>query len=1486
MSFSKAPRQEQLSDLFVQHLSEHKALPDSARVRDLGAEKALIQDYSGRVVYELLQNALDRADSRILVRWDPELSCLEVANDGSPVSAYPGQDPARSDFHALLSLHSSPKAASDSIGNKGVGFRSVFSVTADVEVWSRTTQRSWWGMILTHPATSTPTAATQWSSYEVASFYAPQIVLSAPYELMVRFDDYQTVVRLKGVRPERADTVGGSIRELMRLPLRFLEQRARNPRELTITLETHKLGESPVRVERRIIGDKREIAVAGASLPVTDPVRRDTGLKLDQAHIRVLAYAVESDGIPDRNDVGLYWSYLPTEQGSGFGVHVHADFYLSNSRRNLALRDLTAADELCAADPAGWNRRLLREAAKLIVRDLWHRLEVCQRVDFWALANPEHCQCRDLAAEVGGLLFLGNGDEFAQLVFRTFLTGAGPWPLQRYVDFFVALEAWATYAYHHAGGLVWTRTWNARYQWQRWLLELVEKSGAPILPIVDRSGDDVWGQSVAVARPLVIGKTGAHRRDGDRIYRRSPTLGTTQLIGLPAVVQAQGTYVTAFNPPGANTNELGLHGLLEFSRPEILAQLREGGSETEHRELLLAAVRIAAEEPTMGRGESILMRAIELRSGPAWRLVVDQETPLGRAARNLRNLCVPTLAHGWQPARTVARTGGGPWPRLDEQALEAMFPGANLNAKDSQSVDEVCILIGIGVLPINDTGAIPDFPLQPSSDLGRSILQAWGRDLFPLFQPPCAPSVFKAREQLQGSPWLHADLFDDEVSLGGKIERGVGPGAPYRPLDIWWQTAQRGFRTRLLPRLIIDREDVLPAWANDLRLENPLRAASEPRIKQAMDRLRGAPDAMQDERDLVELYRNLVDGALRIDPPLRVPLLYRHVDNEGRIGNLAWGEGDVEVWHDPGEPVSSALSVFRDVNVWVYRGGTKVQANALGAVHFDPPSPKVNFNSGNQRPELAETLRQAIWRALPDLFAAAALAREHFDHGEAIHRQAVLAVEHYEGVWIEWEFRNKSATRGFDEEGDVFLLPKGGAQRALCFDGNQVPLPECAFPLSELLCDSRAFGALFLNGLYAWANAGNGEQAPPSVIRFRRDHNLGEADIINWRNLLQAARLNPEQVREWRVKVDKVLSRYGQPSGTWEPGMIVTPNTWSHVTGDVGEEALQTELSAELANGQETAALVPKVAFRDIHRQRFLKQWENSQIDYIAAAAELRDSRHWNESLLENLETIGIEKTPISTAEECLFARLQFDPDRAWRARFKLSLDDPLDPGYLAKQFAAGKIPLDHLPTKALDVALRPFTGEPAKTLHASIDGDEWLRRERRKAVGGDRAEKAVLALAVSTAMAWREQDRVSFDRAVDAIKQGLGNEGLKRAADLSTSEAMAEFLYIASYIGNAGFDVLVPEQSESQFLLVEIKRVTHVAGEAVFFLSENERRRAMGYKEKQLQWRLWLVASNNVVTDATGALAKFQSRRAEVAALLADGLQPGEWMLAATIVG
>lgn len=110
----------------------------TSNYRSLGnvAEQTAHQ-YHGRFLVELLQNAHDAlnshdASSRIeiaLVDDDCEHSTLYVANDGKPFS--------HSNFLSLSNFAQSDKKPEESIGNKGLGFRSVLEISLEPRIFSR-----------------------------------------------------------------------------------------------------------------------------------------------------------------------------------------------------------------------------------------------------------------------------------------------------------------------------------------------------------------------------------------------------------------------------------------------------------------------------------------------------------------------------------------------------------------------------------------------------------------------------------------------------------------------------------------------------------------------------------------------------------------------------------------------------------------------------------------------------------------------------------------------------------------------------------------------------------------------------------------------------------------------------------------------------------------------------------------------------------------------------------------------------------------------------------------------------------------------------------------------------------------------------------------------------------------------------------------------------------------------------------------------------
>ena len=96
--------------------------------------------YHGRFLVELIQNAHDALYEKpteealqkieiALIEDEGPYGTLYIANDGQPFT--------ESNFRALSNFGQSDKDPQNSIGNKGIGFRSVLEVTNAPEVYSR-----------------------------------------------------------------------------------------------------------------------------------------------------------------------------------------------------------------------------------------------------------------------------------------------------------------------------------------------------------------------------------------------------------------------------------------------------------------------------------------------------------------------------------------------------------------------------------------------------------------------------------------------------------------------------------------------------------------------------------------------------------------------------------------------------------------------------------------------------------------------------------------------------------------------------------------------------------------------------------------------------------------------------------------------------------------------------------------------------------------------------------------------------------------------------------------------------------------------------------------------------------------------------------------------------------------------------------------------------------------------------------------------------
>ena len=132
------PSEALLNNIRIENLNVYRASPQRLR-EDVGQESQIAQDYRGRLVYELLQNADDAmaaGTASACTRFELTDTDLWVANSGRVLD--------EADIRGLCGISASKKSLQHgqkrraSIGHKGMGFKSVLEITDSPEVFSTT----------------------------------------------------------------------------------------------------------------------------------------------------------------------------------------------------------------------------------------------------------------------------------------------------------------------------------------------------------------------------------------------------------------------------------------------------------------------------------------------------------------------------------------------------------------------------------------------------------------------------------------------------------------------------------------------------------------------------------------------------------------------------------------------------------------------------------------------------------------------------------------------------------------------------------------------------------------------------------------------------------------------------------------------------------------------------------------------------------------------------------------------------------------------------------------------------------------------------------------------------------------------------------------------------------------------------------------------------------------------------------------------------
>lgn len=276
-------------------------------------ERYVAETYSARSFIELLQNADDaKAQRFVVVREGAWLLC---ANDGRAFS--------REDFYSLCRSASSSKQRGQTIGYRGIGFKSVVGVASSVHLLSGDLQATF-SRELTLSCLGSET---------------PAPLIRVPHPLALDKDDpvfavvdklqhsgLNTIFVLGGLD---ADRIQDEFDQFDADYLLFL----RHVREAVLT---GYLNQSYSCERKDIKQSVREVAIAG-------PDRR-SAWRIYHADECDLAFSLDNgEPAPLTSEAAIAHAFLPTLESTGFGIRINADFSTDPSRTRIVFDDATFA---------------------------------------------------------------------------------------------------------------------------------------------------------------------------------------------------------------------------------------------------------------------------------------------------------------------------------------------------------------------------------------------------------------------------------------------------------------------------------------------------------------------------------------------------------------------------------------------------------------------------------------------------------------------------------------------------------------------------------------------------------------------------------------------------------------------------------------------------------------------------------------------------------------------------------------------------------------------------------------------------------------------------------------------------------------------------------------------------------------------------------------------------------------------------------------
>ncbi len=271
-------------------------------IRDLNREKSTKDDYNGRVILELLQNAVDQAidGETVKIFISLENNELIIKNTGEPF-----------DFEGVKSVMKSdhsPKAEDqNTIGYKGLGFRSVINWSHDISIYSHDLSIRFSNNFRKQYFEKNGILD------ETALLVAPQIIEN------IDQDGYDTIIKIKIDNETKIEEVKSQLNNINKYTLLFLD----NVDELSIKIDnrTKRYQRKEKEDEVTIIDDGNENKF--------NLFKKEEEIN-DKKHKIVIAYDPAIDCTKNK----LY-SYFETNISLPIKWKCHVTFDLESNRKHI-----------------------------------------------------------------------------------------------------------------------------------------------------------------------------------------------------------------------------------------------------------------------------------------------------------------------------------------------------------------------------------------------------------------------------------------------------------------------------------------------------------------------------------------------------------------------------------------------------------------------------------------------------------------------------------------------------------------------------------------------------------------------------------------------------------------------------------------------------------------------------------------------------------------------------------------------------------------------------------------------------------------------------------------------------------------------------------------------------------------------------------------------------------------------------------------------